>query len=76
MHTGRSRRPGPQPVPGTKEGTNSGNHQSAGTGPRHQLTPTATRNHIIRDLLRIAVVVGTLIAFLILLTAISPGTAL
>ena len=76
MRTERSRGPGPQPVPGSIETINSGNHQSAGTTQGHPSTPTANHRQVMRDLLRIAVIVGTLIASLILLAAISPGTAL
>jgi hypothetical protein len=71
----RPRGPGSQPAIGPVESTDSGNRARSGTTRRHPPTPAATRNQAMRSLLRIAVIVGTLIAFLILLAAISPDAA-
>lgn len=75
MRAERPQGPGSQPATGSGELTNSGNRAPRGTTRRHPSTPAATRSQAIRSLLRIAVIVGALIAFLILLAAISPDAA-
>jgi hypothetical protein len=75
MRIERPQGPGSQPAIDPVESTNSGNRPRRGTTRRHPPTPAPTRNQIMRSLLRIAVIVGTLIALLILLAAISPDTA-
>jgi hypothetical protein len=75
MRPERPQGPGPQPATGPVEPTNARNCPRRGTTRRDPPTRAATRNEVIRGLVRIAVIVGALIVFLILLAAISPDTA-
>jgi hypothetical protein len=75
MRAERPQGPGPQPATGPDEPANDGNRPRPGTTRRRSPTGAAARNQAIRGLVRIAVIVGALIAFLVLLAAISPDTA-